>query len=209
MSAIAVPPLQQGALVQIAADGSKRSLAFQYNPETLRRTLQPNVVGGTEGSRSQALRFAGAANETITLDCRFSAVDDVTPGTGVVRGDGIAPQLAALALLTYPKTRTVSTAQKELDKGSVEVLPAIAERLLFVWGGTRVLPVELTSATIVEELYDRNLVPILATVTLTLRAVTYSDVDETNKAFPEFISYQQNLEELAKKAFTSGGGGGQ
>ena len=129
------PPLQQGAIVVIAADGSKRSLAFQYNPDTLRRTLEPNTVGGHAGSRSQAMRFAGAPTETITIECRFSAVDNVAPGTGVVAGDGIAPQLAALATLAYPKSADVQRAQQQLDAGTIEVLPTLADRLLFVWGG--------------------------------------------------------------------------
>lgn len=206
MSLIA-PPLQQGAIVAIAADGSKRSLAFQYNPDTLRRTVEPNTVGGHAGSRSQAVRFAGAPTETITLECRFSAVDAVSPGTGVVHGDGVGPQLAALATLAYPKSADVQRAQQQLDAGTVEVVPALADRLLFVWGGARVVPVRLTSATIVEELYDRDLVPILATVTLTLQAVSYSDVDETNPSFSEFLSYQQKLESLAAQAYTAGGGG--
>jgi hypothetical protein len=203
---VMAPPLQQGALVVISADGSKRSLTLQYNPDTLRRTVEPNVVGGRAGSRSQAVRFAGAANETITLDCRFSAVDSVSPQTGVVQGDGIAPQLAALALLAYPSSTDVLQAQQQLDAGTIEVVPALADRLLFVWGGTRVVPVALASATIVEELYDRDLTPILATVTLTLRTVSYSDVDETNPSFSEFISYQQRLESLAASAYTAGGG---
>jgi hypothetical protein len=203
---VMAPPLQQGALVVIAADGSKRSLTLQYNPDTLRRTVEPNVVGGRAGSRSQAVRFAGAANETITLDCRFSAVDAVSPQTGVVQGDGIAPQLAALALLAYPSSTDVLQAQQQLDAGTIEVVPALADRLLFVWGGTRVVPVALASATIVEELYDRDLTPILATVTLTLRTVSYSEVDETNPSFSEFISYQQRLESLAASAYTAGGG---
>lgn len=206
MSVIA-PPLQQGAIVVIATDGSKRSLSFQYNPDTLRRTVEPNIVGGRAGSRSQAARFAGGASETITIDCRFSAVDAVAPHTGVVHGDGIAPQLAALALLAYPHSADVLQAQQQLDAGTIEVIPTLADRLLFVWGGTRVVPVQLTSATIVEELYDRDLTPILATVTLTLRAVSYSDVDETNPSFAEFISYQQKLESLAARAYTAGGGG--
>jgi hypothetical protein len=201
------PPLQQGAIVVIAADGTKRSLAFQYNPDTLRRTLDPNVVGGRAGSRSQAVRFAGAATETITLECRFSAVDTVVPRTGLAQGDGVAPQLAALASLAYPTSADVLQAQQQLDAGNIEVVPALAHRLLFVFGGSRVVPVELTSATIVEELYDRDLVPILATVTLTLRAVSYSDVDETNPSFSEFVSYQQKLEALAARAFTAATGG--
>jgi hypothetical protein len=206
MSVIA-PPLEQGAIVVISSDGTKRSLAFQYNPDSLRRTVEPNTVGGRAGSRSQAVRFAGAAAETITLDCRFSAVDAVAPHTGVVQGDGIAPQLAALAMLGYPRSSDVLQAQQQLDGGTIEVVPTLAPRLLFVWGGDRVVPVQLTSATIVEELYDRDLVPILATVTLTLRAVSYSDVDETNPQFNQFIAYQQKLESLAAQAYTAGGGG--
>jgi len=204
MSVITGPPLEKGAIVVVAADGSKRSLSFQYNPDTLHRTLEPNTVGGRPGSRSRAVRFAGAATETITLDCRFSAVDAIDAGK---LGDGVAPQLAALAILTYPSSSDVLSAQRMLDAGTVEVLPAIADRLLFVWGGTRVVPVQIMSATIVEEMYDRHLIPVLATVTLTLRAVSYSDVDETNQSFSEFIAYQQKLESLAAQAFTAGGGG--
>jgi hypothetical protein len=195
-------PLQSGAIVAVATDGSKRSLAFQYNPETLQRTIEPNTVGGRPGSRSQAVRFAGAPTETITIDCRFSAIDAIAAGDV---GQGIAPQLAALAVLVYPKTADVLRAQSMLEAGSIEVIPALADRLLFVWGDTRVIPVALLSATIVEELYDSDLVPVLANVTLTLRAVSYSDVDETNPTFAEFITYQQGLERLAQGAFASGG----
>ena len=203
MSVIGGKPLEKGAIVAIAADGSKRSLTFQYNPDTMRRTVEPNTVGGQPGSRSQAVRFAGAAHETITIDCRFSAVDAIDAGDV---GDGIAPQLAALAILAYPRSADVAAAQASLNAGSLEVLPALADRLLFVFGGNRVVPVQIMSATIIEELYDRQLTPVLATVTLTLRTVTYSDVDSTNKSYSEFISYQQTLESLADEAFSSGGG---
>lgn len=196
--------LQKGAIVAIAGDGSKRSIAFQYNPDTLQRTIEPNTVGGRPGSRSRAVRFAGAPTETITIDCRFSAIDAIAAGDV---GQGIAPQLAALAVLVYPSSADVLQAQSMLDGGLIEVVPALADRLLFVWGGTRVIPVALTSATIVEELYDSDLVPVLASVTLTLRAMSYSDVDSSNPAFSEFIAYQQRLEGLASAAFTSGGPG--
>jgi hypothetical protein len=197
--------MQKGALVAVAADGSKRSIAFQYNPETLRRTLEPNTVGGQPGSRSRAVRFAGAPTETITLDCRFSAIDAIAAGDV---GEGVAPQLAALAVLVHPRSDDVTAAQAQLDAGTIEVLPALADDLLFVWGDDRVIPVEITSATIVEELYDSALVPVLATVTLTLRAVSYSDVDSANPAWSQFLAYQRRLETLAGGAFTPGGIGG-
>lgn len=201
----ALPPLQKGALVAVGADRTRRSIAFQYNPETLRRTLEPNTVGGQPGSRSRAIRFAGAPTETITLDCRFSAVDAIDAGSDP---NGIAPQLAALAVLLYPTVEAVTTAQTMLDAGSIEVVPALADELLFVFGDARVIPVQLMSATIVEELYDSDLVPVLATVTLTLRALTYSDVSAPNPAASDFLGYQTRLTTLANGAFSTGGPAG-
>ena len=204
MSVSSGGPVQKGALVAVAADGSKRSLAFQYNPDTLRRSLEPNLVGGHPGSRSQAVRYAGAPTQTITVECRFSAADAIAAGDV---GQGIAPQLAALQTLVSPASADVLQAQTMLDAGTIEVLPALADRLLFVWGGTSVLPVQLTDVAIVEQLHDRDLVPVLATVTLTMRAVTYSDVGEGNASYGEYVSYQRQLERLAAGAFTSGGTG--
>lgn len=201
------PPanLPKGAIVAVSGSGAKRSIAFQYNPETLRRTIEPNTVGGRPGSRSRAVRFAGAPTETITIDCRFSAIDAIAQGDV---GQGIAPQLAALAILLYPDSADVQKAQAQLDQGSIEVVPALADQLLFVWGDARVIPVQLMSASIVEELYDSDLVPVLASVTLTLRAMSYSDVDKSNPSFTDFLVYQKGLEALAAAAFTSGGAGG-
>jgi hypothetical protein len=203
MSVIPGQPLERGAIVAVSTDGLKRSLAFQYNPDTVRLTLEPNTVGGRPGSRSQAVRFAGAANQTITIDARFSAVDAIDAGDV---GSGVAPQLAALAILTYPEVADVIAAQAMLELGVIEVLPMTADRLLFVWGGQRVVPVQILSASIVEELYDRKLTPVLATVTLTLRTVSYSDVDLTNPSYAEFVGYQTTLETLAAQAFTHGAG---
>jgi hypothetical protein len=201
-----LPALQKGSIVAVATDGTKRSIAFQYNPDTLRRTIEPNTVGGQPGSRSRAVRFAGAPTETITIDCRFSAIEAIAAGDV---GQGIAPQLAALAVLVYPSVADVEDAQRMLDRGVVEVIPALADQLMFVWGNARVIPVALTSATIVEELYDADLVPVLATVTLTMRAMSYSDVDSSNSAYAGFLTYQTGLEALAADAFTTGGPGGR
>jgi hypothetical protein len=62
------PPLQKGALVTSdPLNPPPRTIAFQYNPESLRRTLQPQVVGGEQNDRSQMVRFSGAPTETFTL----------------------------------------------------------------------------------------------------------------------------------------------
>jgi hypothetical protein len=200
-----VAPLSQAALVCVNAVGVKRAIAFQYTPDTVRRTIEPNVVGG-RGARSRAMRFAGAATETLTLDARFSSAE--TTAAGGDAAQGIAPQLAALAMLAYPSTADVLRAQSLLDAGSIEVLPAIADELLLVFGSTRVVPCQILSFSIVEELYNSDLVAVLASVSLTLRLTSYSDVDYTNRAWADFIAYQQSIERLAARATTAGGPGG-
>jgi hypothetical protein len=196
--------LVRGALVTVSTTGAKQSIAFQYNPETLRSTLEPNLVGGRPGSRSQAVRFAGAPLETITVDCRFSASDATASGDQNVTSGGIGPSLAALALLAYPSVADVSAAQALLDQGAIEVMPPLADELLFVFG-SRVVPCEIESMSIVEELYDANLTPVLATVTLTLRTVSYSDVAPSNRAYNDFLTYQKGLEQAAVSAYDAGG----
>ena len=196
----------KGALVSVDAGGAKQSIPFQYNPDTVRRILEPNTVGGQPGMRSQAVRFAGAPSETIVLDCRFSAADGLGRSDATTARYGIAPQLAALALLVYPATADVQRAQQQLDAGALEIVPALARRLLFVWGAQRVVPCRLAGYTITEELHDPGLSPVLATVSMTLHVLSYSDVDATNPSYHEFITYQQGLERLG--AMLSSGSGG-
>lgn len=207
MSAPGDRPLAPGALISISAAGTKRSLPFQFNPESLRRTLEPNTVGGQRSQRSQAVRFAGAPIETITMDCRFAAAADTAGATAsaAAAAYGVAPQLAALALLTYPASADIQRLQALLDAGTIEVTPPPADRLLLVWGRQWTLPCRLVGFSVVEQMYDAELRPVLATVTLTLRSLSYSDVDSTNPSFHEFFAYQQALERLAAISYQQGG----
>jgi hypothetical protein len=73
------PPLQKGALVTSdPLNPPPRTIAFQYNPESLRRTLQPQVVGGEQNDRSQMVRadrdvHAGGRPVPINADARLEA----------------------------------------------------------------------------------------------------------------------------------------
>lgn len=49
-------------------------IVLQYNPDTLSRTLQVQVVGAEGGDRSEALRLKGPAVETIKLDAEMDTV---------------------------------------------------------------------------------------------------------------------------------------
>lgn len=188
--------LVRGSLVTVAADGTRTAIPFQYNPDTVRRTLQPNTVGGQPGDRSEVLRFVGAPADTITLECRLAA-DASDPQAAQF---GVAPQLAALTLLAYPRTADVLAVQAQLDAGTVEVTGILADRLLFVFGDKRVVPCRVTEVSVVEQLHDARLTPVMAVVTLGLRALSYSDVDAGTPTWTDFVTYQTQLEQLAPLA---------
>jgi hypothetical protein len=105
------PKLLKGALAVYPSQtpGTQPSLVvFQYNPETVRRTLAnrtpPREQGATASAREEVLRVVGPPVETITLAVLIDVVDqyqDALNG-GPPAQDGLHPALATLELLLYP-----------------------------------------------------------------------------------------------------------
>src|SRR4029079_7614705 len=108
--------LLQGALVTIDTTSQTRNtLAFQFNPATLRHTLQADTVGGgDQGDRSQAVRYTGAPVATLSFDAQFSSLASNSSTTSTA---GIYPQLAALSMLVYPQLAAVNQQQSLLAQG--------------------------------------------------------------------------------------------
>ena len=198
------PRLLKGAIVAIDLATNQRSaIVFQYNPETLSRSLQPQMAGGDQGQRSPAVRFTGAPVETVTLDVMIDATDQLEAGDAQAAGTGIYPQLTALEMLLYPQSQQVIQNNQVLSQGSIEIGPYVAPLTLFIWGGNRVLPVLLTGLSSREELFDNQLNPIRATVTLNMRALSYSDLDSSHKGYHLFLAYQQAKEVMARRGLAS------
>lgn len=197
-------PLLKGALVTIDSTTQQTGVvAFQYNPSTLRRSLAPFTVGGQEGDRTEEPRYAGAPAETITVQVQIDATQGLAQGDALSTASGIYAQLAALELLIYPPSTQVIQNDALLANGALEVVPIVAPRTLFVWGPSRVLPVRLMSYSVTEELFDQNLNPLRATVDLTLRVLTYSDLPTSSPDYHQFLVYQQSMEQIAQYARTS------
>jgi hypothetical protein len=191
-------PLLKGALVTIDDTTKKRStVAFQYNPETLNRSLKPSTVGAGDGERSMSVRFTGAPVETISLEVQIDAMEGLNAGDPVAVQQGIHPQLAALELLIYPASTVVEKHQKQLASGVIEVVPMAAPRTVFVWGARRVVPVRVMSLTVTEQLFDAALNPIRASIQLELRVLSYSDVFSPNPDYGLFLTHQKSLEATA------------
>lgn len=194
------PPMLKGAIVAIDAHTARpATILFQYNPEGVQRSLQPQMLGGDGGQQLETLRFIGAPVETIQVEITLHATDQLEQGQTTASQLGIHPQLAALEVLTYPQSQQVVDNGKLLDQGMIEIGPYNAPLTLFVWGRQRVMPVLLTSFSVQEQLFGNTLNPIQATVSLGMRTLSYSDLDRNHKGYHLFLAYQRGKENMAQK----------
>ena len=110
---------------------------------------------------------------------------------------GVAPALASLELLLYPRTGQVIANEVLAAVGVIEVVPPEAPLTLFVWGPKRVLPVRLTDLTITEEAFDPGLNPIRAKVGLSLKVLSYDDLGLLSVGGGLFLAHQIVKEVMA------------
>jgi hypothetical protein len=198
------PRIIKGAIIAISETNPQPvTIAFQYNPDTVKRSLQPQMAGGDQGERSYIVRYTGAPVETIDVEINIDAIDLLEAGDQEAGQYGIYPQLSLLELLVYPGSARVIQNDALLSMGMLEIAPLAAPLTLFVWGASRVMPVRLNSFTITEELFDPNLNPIRATIALNMRALSYSDLDPSTKGYNLFLAYQQTKEMLASQVASS------
>jgi len=200
----ASPKLLKGGLVvlDVATGAVKRTIALQYNPDTLTRSYQVQGVGGEgEGERAQPFRFKGPAVESIKLEAEIDATDSLEhpeQNANAVQF-GIAPQLAALEGLVNPTSRELLALNAQSQSGTLEILPPEAPLVLFIWSASRVVPVRVTEFSITEEAFDVALNPIRAKVSLGLRVMSTDDLGFDDRGGSIFINYLRTREALARR----------
>ena len=204
MSSVPISPkLQKGAIVSIdGVNPTGAAIVFQYNPETLSRTVRPRWM--EDASKAEVSRLTGAPEEEIKLDIELDATDGLEAGDTVATTMGIHPQLAALELLAYPRTIDVIKNTALLSAGTLEVIPPSGPFTLFIWGLKRVLPVKVNDISIVEEMHDANLNPIRAKVSLALKVLSYSDLSVSHPGYAVFLAHQVVKESMALIASANG-----
>jgi hypothetical protein len=198
------PRLIKGALVGVGLMGVLEStVVFQYNPDTLTRRLEPRNAK-PDGEKGDVTRLSGPPKETITVSIEIDATDQLEEANVLALATGIGPTLAALELMLYPKSSLVVANAVMSALGTIEVLPAEGPLILFVWGPTRVVPVQVTSLTITEDAHDQLLNPIRAKAELTLMVLSYNDLQVTSLGRALFLVHQVTAEALAlSNAFNS------
>ena len=192
------PKLQKGAIIGLdPANPLASVVVFQYNPDTLTRTLTPQTTNNSDTSRGEALRLKGPPEESITIDIEIDATDQLEKGDSNAVNMGIYPALSALEMLLYPKSALVIANEVLAAIGIIEIIPPEAPLTLFVWGAKRVLPVRLTSFSITEQAFDPNLNPILAKVSLGMRVLNYMDLGLLSVGGALFMAHQVAKEVMA------------
>lgn len=208
MSLSNTPHLVKGGLVVLNAAGTAvaRTIALQYNPDSLSRSFQVQSAGGDGGGEGSArvtpFRLKGPAVETIKVEAEIDATDglefpDQNPNTAQF---GVGPQLAALEALVNPTADAIAALNALADTGVLEIVPAEAPLVLFVWGRQLVLPVRVTDFSFTEEAFDPLLNPIRAKVSLGLRVLSTDDLGFAHRGGALFIAHLRRREQLAGKA---------
>ena len=192
------PRLTKGAIIGIDLFNPLSSvIAFQYNPDTFTRTLQPQGMGNQSGDKSEAMRLKGAPVETIKVDIELDATDQLEQGDTITEKLGIYPQLSALEMLIYPKSLLVVANTVLMFAGTLEIVPPMAPMVFFVWGLKRILPVRITDMSITEEAHDVNLNPLRAKISLGMRVLSYNDLSVLNPGYHLFLAHQIVKETMA------------
>jgi hypothetical protein len=189
---------------------------FQFNPESLSRTLQipPRPTGATQRETTQA---GEKTFEKITFKAHFSAANMLDEGKVLAELFGIGPQLAALEKMVLPSSKIAGLIGAAIDAigdalgGGGDDAPAqpipreTYPRILFIWGLTRVLPVTIDSMSISELEYDSILNPLRAEVDITLSVIAVDDCsdDVLAKGALEYSTIAKEAQAIANLANTA------
>jgi hypothetical protein len=203
MSPQNAPRVVRGGIVVLdpISDEVRRTIALQYNPDTVARSFQVRGAGGEAGARAEALRLTGPPTQSITLDAELDATDQLEfpRSNRTVVEVGLRAALAVLEILVYPELSAVRDAIDLADTGALEIAPAPAPLTLFVWSKHHITPVRITEFSITEEAFDTQLNPIRAKVHLGMKVSTVNDVGAGTRAGDLAMAHHQRLEQLAAR----------
>jgi hypothetical protein len=181
---------------------------FQYNPAEVTRTIKVNKSGTSGGS---GLRVEDNPTESYTLKIDLDGVDAVDkPITGVM---GVQPLLAAIEAMLEPAGSlgvigavgsALAGAVSALTGGGPSGGPIPAPSLPLVvlaWSAARIVPVRIDSFTAHETGFNAALLPVQATVDLSLTVLRDTDLTSDLK----MANFVANAYQAARSALAIAG----
>ncbi|MCL2359927.1 MAG: hypothetical protein FWC74_09285 [Candidatus Bathyarchaeota archaeon] len=194
------PRTLKGAIVVLDTPiSAPRFISFQYNPDSITRTLTPKY-SPVEGSNSETFRLERAPDEELTVEAEFDATDDLEhPKENFVTVSfGISPQLAMLEAILYPSSDQTIANEKLAESGKMEIIPPTGPVVLFAFGVNKILPIAIKSYSITEEAYDNMLNPIRAKVTISMKALGHANLQLSQLAYSLYT-----VNNIAKEVLSS------
>jgi hypothetical protein len=191
-------PLKAGIAAYQLPELLPTIIVFQYNPAEVSRSIQPRGGSGG-GGRGDANRVNGPPDETISFTAEIDAADQLErpEENATTVANGLHPVIAALENLVYPSYPMVIANEALSLAGSAFILGEQAPLAFLIWGPRRVLPVQVQSLSIKEEAFDQNLNPIRASAELSLKVLTYRDLDVTSPGYWVYLAAFTQKEVMA------------
>jgi hypothetical protein len=190
------PKLLKGAIIQFRAPlfvPIPNLIVFQYNPESMSRTLTPWAPPSGEIKKEDMEKVVNNLaqpydpEETMNLALELDAADalEFPESHPVAFVSGVADRIAALEMLMYPPGGsalgnllggTLSISSSGISLGGAVGVQAVPQRfqvpiVLFFWGPGRILPVRIKSFSVDEQAYSPTLYPLRAKVSLGLQVI--------------------------------------
>ncbi|HVL26278.1 MAG TPA: hypothetical protein VM450_19460 [Thermomicrobiales bacterium] len=210
------PKLLKGALVQFSAPflvPVPNVIIFQYNPETLSRTLTPWTAAESDAAAAKdqpkqeaSLTQPYDPGETFTLTLELDATDALEEPEShpVAVISGVADRIAALEMLLYPEKESALGALLNVSidvsigaggisasAGAKKAEPVPRSKVpvvLFVWGPGRIVPVRLSSFQVEEQAFSPILYPIRAKVSVGLTVLSAAAFPKKGRTASEEIA---------------------
>ncbi|MEA2721382.1 MAG: hypothetical protein QOJ39_3246 [Candidatus Eremiobacteraeota bacterium] len=172
-------------------------VVFQFNPERMTRTprmVQPPAQKPGEG-KTNAQQVPAEPSESLSFTLRIDATDALAQGNPLAAASGVLPTISALELLMVPKSSlTIDLAALAGSSSTSKTPPLSLPMVLFVWGPYRIVPVTITTLSIIETAYDQLLNPIRAEINVALQILTPSQLAGQTLAIGAY-TYSQGVKE--------------
>lgn len=172
-------------------------IVFQYNPDEVSRSIQGRSDSG--GGRGDANRVNGPPQETLSFTIEIDAADQLErPIENLVTVvNGLHPVIASLEKLLYPSYPVVIANEALALAGTAFILGEQAPLALLIWGPNRVLPVQVQSLSIKEEAFDQLLNPIRVKADMSVKVLTYRDLEISNPGYWVYLASFRQKETMA------------
>jgi hypothetical protein len=187
------PKFLKGAIVQFVSMPIipiPNIIVFQYNPETVTRTLKAFKPADDQQAENKDFDQPFDPEEDVGVSLLLDATDALERPEShpVAFVSGVADRMSALEMLLYPTdgslfgSLTVDV-NVSVGAGGAEASAGAAAALqqpekpkapvtLFIWGPGRIVPVRITGMTVEEQAWNQLLYPTRAKVTLQMTVLT-------------------------------------